>query len=120
MALDKRAAEDVGVGDLRGLIRLRELLLLKKHAVQGLLRLSCGFLRFVLPIVPDASHEFAPVVITLSLIGVIFEIYFLSLQLFVIHALCVWCTSYGVSLIARFLVAMVIWIRRGRLAARLH
>jgi uncharacterized membrane protein len=56
----------------------------------------------------------------LSLVGVIFEIYFLSLQLFVIHALCVWCTTYGVSLIARFLVAMVIWIRRGRLAARLH
>ena len=56
----------------------------------------------------------------LSLIGVIFEVYFLSLQLFVIHAVCIWCTSYGVSLIARFLVAMVIWIRRGRLAARLH
>ena len=56
----------------------------------------------------------------LSLIGVIFEIYFLSLQVFVIHAVCIWCTSYGVSLIARFLVAMVIWIRRGRLAARLH
>ena len=31
-----------------------------------------GFLRFMLPIVPDASHEFAPVVITLSLIGVIY------------------------------------------------
>jgi uncharacterized membrane protein len=56
----------------------------------------------------------------LSLIGVIFEIYFLSLQLFVIHAVCVWCTTYGLSLIARFLVAMVIWIRRGRLAAHLH
>ena len=56
----------------------------------------------------------------LSLIGVIFEIYFLSLQVFVIHAVCICCTSYGVSLIARFLVAMVIWIRRGRLAARLH
>ena len=56
----------------------------------------------------------------LSLIGVIFEIYFLTLQVFVIHAVCVWCTSYGLSLIARFLVAMVIWIRRGRLAARLQ
>src|SRR5450759_908784 len=43
----------------------------------------------------------------LSLIGVIFEIYFLSLQVFVIHALCVWCTSYGLSLVARFLVALV-------------
>jgi uncharacterized membrane protein len=56
----------------------------------------------------------------LSLIGVIFEIYFLTLQVFVIRAVCVWCTAYGLSLIARFLVAMVIWIRRGRLAARLH
>jgi uncharacterized membrane protein len=54
----------------------------------------------------------------LSLIGVIFEIYFLSLQLFVIHAVCVWCTAYGLSLVARFLVAMVIWLRRGRLSAR--
>jgi len=56
----------------------------------------------------------------LSLVGVIFEIYFLTLQVFVIKAVCVWCTAYGLSLIARFLVALVIWIRRGRLAARLH
>jgi uncharacterized membrane protein len=55
----------------------------------------------------------------LSLVGVLFEIYFLSLQVFVIHALCVWCTTYGLSLVARFLVALVIWIRRGRLAAHL-
>ncbi len=53
----------------------------------------------------------------LSLVGVIFEVYFLALQVLVIHALCVWCTAYGVSLILRFLVAMVIWVRRGRLAA---
>ncbi len=31
-----------------------------------------GFLRFSLPIVPDASHQFAPFVITLSLIAVIY------------------------------------------------
>jgi NADH-quinone oxidoreductase subunit M len=31
-----------------------------------------GFLRFSLPIAPDASHELAPVVITLSLIAVIY------------------------------------------------
>lgn len=54
----------------------------------------------------------------LSLIGVIFEIYFLTLQVFVIHAVCIWCTLYGLSLIARFLVAMVIWLRRGRLSKR--
>jgi uncharacterized membrane protein len=58
--------------------------------------------------------------VILSLIGVIFEVYFLSLQLFVIHAVCIWCTLYGVSLILRFLVAMVIWLRRGRLSARLR
>ena len=56
----------------------------------------------------------------LSLIGVIFEVYFLTLQLFVIKAVCIWCTLYGVSLILRFLVAMVIWLRRGRLSARLR
>jgi uncharacterized membrane protein len=56
----------------------------------------------------------------LSLIGVIFEVYFLSLQVFVIQALCVWCTAYGLSLIARFLVAAAIWVRRGRLSARLR
>ena len=38
-----------------------------------MLKLGCyGFLRFMLPIVPDASHEFAPVVIALSLIAVIY------------------------------------------------
>jgi uncharacterized membrane protein len=56
----------------------------------------------------------------LSLIGVIFEIYFLSLQVFVIHAVCIWCTLYGLSLILRFAVAMTIWLRRGRLSARLR
>src|SRR5512147_2986740 len=50
----------------------------------------------------------------LSLVGVIFECYFLFLQVFVIHAVCVWCTAYGLSLVLRFLVALTIWIRRGR------
>jgi len=56
----------------------------------------------------------------LSLVGVIFEIYFLSVQVFIIQAVCIWCTLYGVSLIARFFVAMAIWLRRGRLSARLR
>jgi uncharacterized membrane protein len=56
----------------------------------------------------------------LSLIGVIFEVYFLALQVFVIHAVCIWCTLYGLSLILRFAVAMTIWLRRGRLSARLR
>jgi uncharacterized membrane protein len=47
----------------------------------------------------------------LSLAGVVFEVYFLYLQLFVIGAVCVWCTSYGLSLVARFVVALRVWSR---------
>lgn len=47
----------------------------------------------------------------LSLAGVIFEAYFLYLQLFVIGAVCIWCTSYGLSLILRFVIALVVWVR---------
>ena len=47
----------------------------------------------------------------LSLAGVVFEVYFLYLQVFVIGAVCIWCTSYGLSLIARFVIALAVWIR---------
>lgn len=47
----------------------------------------------------------------LSLAGVIFEIYFMYLQVFVIGAVCIWCTSYGLSLIARFVIALIVWLR---------
>lgn len=47
----------------------------------------------------------------LSLAGVLFEVYFLYLQVFVIGAVCIWCTTYGASLIARFLIALVVWVR---------
>jgi uncharacterized membrane protein len=47
----------------------------------------------------------------LSLAGVIFEVYFLYLQVFVIGAVCIWCTSYGLSLIARFVIALIVWLR---------
>ena len=47
----------------------------------------------------------------LSLAGVIFEAYFLYLQVFVIGAVCIWCTSYGLSLIARFVIALIVWVR---------
>ncbi len=50
----------------------------------------------------------------LSLVGVLFEIYFLYVQLFIIGAVCVWCTSYGLSLIARFLIALIVWARQPR------
>ena len=47
----------------------------------------------------------------LSLAGVLFEAYFLTLQIFVIGAVCIWCTSYGLSLVLRFVVALVVWLR---------
>jgi uncharacterized membrane protein len=50
----------------------------------------------------------------LSLAGVIFEVYFLYLQLYVIKAVCVWCTTYGLSLILRFVVAFAVWLRQPR------
>jgi uncharacterized membrane protein len=45
----------------------------------------------------------------LSLAGVIFELYFTWLELFVIGAVCVWCATYGLTLLARFLVALRVW-----------
>jgi uncharacterized membrane protein len=48
----------------------------------------------------------------LSLAGVLFEAYFLYLQVFVIGAVCVWCTSYGLSLILRFVIAFIVWLRQ--------
>jgi uncharacterized membrane protein len=47
----------------------------------------------------------------LSLAGVLFEAYFLYLQVFVIGAVCIWCTSYGLSLVLRFLIALTVWVR---------
>ncbi|MDX9943236.1 MAG: NADH-quinone oxidoreductase subunit M [Azonexus sp.] len=41
-------------------------------AAIGLKLGAYGFLRFSLPIVPDASHAFAPLIITLSLIAVVY------------------------------------------------
>jgi len=51
---------------------------------------------------------------SLSLVGVIFEIRFTYLQVFVIGAVCVWCATYGISLLARFIIALYVWIRRDR------
>jgi uncharacterized membrane protein len=77
-----------------------------------LLTLAVAWVRTNRPALLDVHYG-------LSLIGVIFEIYFMALQVFVIHAVCIWCTAYGISLIARFVVVMVIWLRQGRLSARL-
>jgi uncharacterized membrane protein len=50
----------------------------------------------------------------LSLLGVVFEVYFTYLELFVIGAVCVWCASYGVTLLARFAIALWVWRGRAR------
>jgi len=50
----------------------------------------------------------------LSLIGLTFEVYFTYLEIFVIGAVCVWCASYGLSLLARFAFALWVWRRRAR------
>jgi uncharacterized membrane protein len=54
----------------------------------------------------------------LSLAGVTFEAYFTFLQVFVIDAICIWCASYGISLVLRFLIALWVWIRRDRMATQ--
>jgi uncharacterized membrane protein len=48
----------------------------------------------------------------LSLLGVTFEAWFMFAQVFLIQAVCVWCTAYGISLILRFLIALLVWLRR--------
>lgn len=48
----------------------------------------------------------------LSLVGVVFEVYFTYLEVAVIGAVCVWCATYGLSLVARFVVALWVWLRR--------
>jgi uncharacterized membrane protein len=50
----------------------------------------------------------------LSLLGVVFEVYFTYVEVFIIGAVCVWCASYGLSLVARFAVALAVWRRRAR------
>jgi uncharacterized membrane protein len=50
----------------------------------------------------------------LSLVGVVFELYFTTIELFVIGAVCVWCATYGITLVARFLVALWAWQTRDR------
>ena len=53
----------------------------------------------------------------LSLVGVTFEGYFMFLQVFVIDAVCIWCAMYGISLVLRFVIALLVWLRRDRVPA---
>jgi uncharacterized membrane protein len=55
-----------------------------------------------------AGHYF------LSLVGVLFEGWLTYAELFLIKAVCVWCAIYGLSLLARYLVALRVWLDRDR------
>ena len=50
----------------------------------------------------------------LSLVGVLFEVRFTYIQVVVIRAVCVWCAIYGLSLAARFVIALWVWVHRDR------
>ncbi len=47
----------------------------------------------------------------LSLVGVIFEGWFQFAQVVLIKKVCIWCESYGISLILRFVVALWVYLR---------
>lgn len=51
---------------------------------------------------------------SLSFVGVAFETCFTHLEIFVIGAVCMWCALYAISLLARFLVTLAVWLRRDR------
>jgi uncharacterized membrane protein len=46
----------------------------------------------------------------LSLVGVAFEGWFQFAQIFLIGAVCIWCESYGISLVLRFVVALWVYM----------
>lgn len=48
----------------------------------------------------------------LSLVGVMFNVYLLYLQVFVIRALCVWCLTFEVMVLMGFLVALAAYLRQ--------
>lgn len=70
-----------------------------------LLALALAWIRTDRAVLLDLSYG-------LSLIGVLFEAYFVFLQVFVIHALCIWCSAYGLTMVARLGVTW--WARRSR------
>jgi len=48
----------------------------------------------------------------LSLVGVIFDGWFLYVQVFIITKVCIWCVTYEVSLLLRFLIALIVYYRQ--------
>jgi uncharacterized membrane protein len=49
----------------------------------------------------------------LGLLGVLLVAYLTWLELFVIHAVCVWCVAYGLTVIAGWLLAAIALRRQG-------
>ena len=47
----------------------------------------------------------------LSMVGVLFEGWFQFAQIFLIGAVCIWCESYGISLVLRFIIALWVFLR---------
>jgi uncharacterized membrane protein len=47
----------------------------------------------------------------LSLVGVAFEGWFQFAQIFLVKAVCIWCESYGVTLVVRFVIALWVYLR---------
>ena len=59
----------------------------------------------------SGDRRFLLAAYALSLVGVVMEGYFVYLQVAVIHAVCVWCAGYGLTVVAGF-VANIIALRR--------
>jgi uncharacterized membrane protein len=78
--------------------------------------LSLSLLTLALAWIRSGSLALLAAHYALSLVGVVFEVYFTYLEVAVIGAMCVWCATYGLSLIARFAIALWIWLRRDRYA----
>ena len=47
----------------------------------------------------------------LSLVGVAFEGWFQFAQVFLVKKICIYCESYGISLVLRFLIALWVYLR---------
>ena len=54
------------------------------------------------------NHQLLYVPYVLGLIGVLVEAYLVYLELFVIHAVCLWCTAYGVTVVVGAVGAWVV------------
>jgi uncharacterized membrane protein len=76
--------------------------------------LSISLFLLVIAWMRSGRIEFLAAQYALSLIGVVVMVYFTYVEVFVIGAVCIWCASYGMTLVAGFAVALVAW--RGRAA----